>query len=311
MQLFRFGSVPVILLAVAGLSWAEFDAEKVVARVNGEKVVLAELLQRVKSLSVENRTEEVTNQALERIISNRLVMQEAKTRGIPEVTEAEFRKAFPASAMTLPNLSDRAMQEDWVVGVLRERLVLKLTPEVRVKEAELKARFEDLKEGFQPEMADIRWIVVEGEGQAQKIMARLKAGEDFASLAKETSIEKVSANAGGMVGTVRPDKIPEELSKEIFASSSKSRLLLPPIKVEKNIPFYGPPGYYIVEILKLTRQGETTLEKWRPVVEAMIRKEKATKLLDQTLAKRRRQAKIWIQKDLTAFLVSTESERER
>jgi parvulin-like peptidyl-prolyl isomerase len=316
MQLFRFKWASAVVFVFMGLVLIGFESDRVVARVNGEEIILADLLQRMRNTPARqpsedeqqhHKTEAAINEALEKIINNRVLIQEAKTSGIAEVTEEEFHKTFTPSHMTLPNLSDRSFQEDWVVGVLRERMVEKLMPKVSVKEREIKKRFEELRFSFQPEVAVIRWIVVANEREAHRLIDQIQAGADFGHLAQKVSIEEVSAKGGGMVGAVRPDKIPAELSEVIFAQSSQPGLIPQPIEVQNPIPFYGPAGWYIVKIDQIVRQGEASLDTWRPVVEHMIRKENASQLLEERLAKRRKQAKIWIEKDLTNLVENLQS----
>ncbi len=299
-----------VLLGIAGfLLLAGFREDPVVVRVNDDQVILKDLMQRIRSQSGEKADQAATDRAVASIIENRIVMQEAKRRGVPEVTEEVFRKAFPKSAMVLPNLADKAFQEDWVAAALRGGIVRTLMPTVPVSRQELTHLFEELRSSFQPEMAEIRWIVVEKQEEADRVMERLRAGEDFGKVAKEVSIETVSGGNDGVVGTVRPDKVPPELSEVLFAPSTKAGALLPPVRVEKNIPFYGPRGYYIAKVDKIVREGETTLEAWRPLVESMIRKEKAEKKADRILAQRRTEAWIWVEKDLAKIVAEARAEQ--
>jgi parvulin-like peptidyl-prolyl isomerase len=179
-----------------------------------------------------------------------------------------------------------------------------------VSQREIEQRFEATRKDFQPEMAAIRWIVVASEEEGRKVIARLGQGEPFAELAKTASIEPVSAKKGGAVGAVRPDKIPAELSVVVFAKDAKPGLITRPVEVVNAIPFYGPPGWYVVAIDEIVRQGETTLETWRPVIETKLRKEKAVSLLEERLATRRKKAKIWIERDLASLIVPAESAAE-
>jgi hypothetical protein len=86
---------------------------------------------------------------------------------------------------------------------------------------------------------------------------------------------------------------------------------LPPVKVETNVPFYGPKGYYIVEIARIVRKGETTLEEWRPLVESTIRQEKAEKKVEALIPQRRKQAKIWVEKNLAAMVLKAREEEKK
>src|ERR1700688_2175417 len=50
---------------------------------------------------------------------------------------------------------------------------------------------------------EIRIIVVDSRSEAEQILGRLRAGEDFATLAREKSIDPSSAN-GGSLGRLDP-----------------------------------------------------------------------------------------------------------
>jgi tetratricopeptide (TPR) repeat protein len=58
--------------------------------------------------------------------------------------------------------------------------------------------------------AEIRIIVVESRSEAEQILKRLQAGEDFATLAREKSIDPSSTN-GGSLGTLDPASLRTEL----------------------------------------------------------------------------------------------------
>ncbi len=307
MRSLRFEWISGIGLALAGfLFLTGLSEDRVVARVNGDRITLADLGYRLKHDFGDKRGEEFTNKAIETLIRNRVAIQEAKRQGIPQPTEADFRKAFSPGQMTLPNLADRAAQEDWVVRLMADGMAAKVMPKVPFKEVEVKKLFEELRSSLQPEMADIRWIVVQEKEQADRIYEQIQSGAEFAEMAKLHSIEKASGPDGGWVGTIRPDKIPPELAEAVFASTVKTGTLVPPVKVVNPIPFYGPGGYYIVQVAKMIREGETTLEAWRPLVESTLRKERAEKQVEATLMKRRKQAKVWIDKDLHALVAEAQ-----
>src|SRR6185312_1157529 len=61
----------------------------------------------------------------------------------------------------------------------------------------------------------VRIIVVESESDAQQILKRLQTGADFASMAKEKSID-VTAQDGGFMGKVDPASLRNELRNAIL-----------------------------------------------------------------------------------------------
>jgi len=75
----------------------------------------------------------------------------------------------------------------------------------RVSEKDIRDYYDSHKDDFinNKEMRVSR-IVVKGQDDASKVLQRLKGGEDFARVAREVSIDKSSAKAGGDMGYVSP-----------------------------------------------------------------------------------------------------------
>ena len=88
---------------------------------------------------------------------------------------------------------------------------------------------------------EIRIIVVESEPEAEQLLKRLRAGEDFAALAREKSIDPSSTD-GGSLGHVDPASLRTELRKAIQESGNET--LAGPVKI--------PTGF---AILKIERAG--------------------------------------------------------
>ena len=61
-----------------------------------------------------------------------------------------------------------------------------------------------------PTTLDLRIIVVDSSTKADHLLQRLKAGEDFATLARELSIDP-TASDGGYMGRVDPSTLRSEL----------------------------------------------------------------------------------------------------
>jgi hypothetical protein len=76
-----------------------------------------------------------------------------------------------------------------------------------------------------PPTPEIRIIVVESQSEAEQILKRLQAGEDFATLAREKSIDPSSAS-GGSLGRVDPATLRTEL-RDALKSMADGRLAGP------------------------------------------------------------------------------------
>ena len=94
-----------------------------------------------------------------------------------------------------------------------------------------------------PSTVNLRIIVVASAPDADRILKRLKGGEDFATLAREASIDP-TASDGGSMGTVDPAALRSELrdaAKGLAAGQISNVVRL-------------PSGY---AILKVVSPGET------------------------------------------------------
>ena len=96
------------------------------------------------------------------------------------------------------------------------------------------------------EQAHVRHILVETEEEANKVIERLKAGEDFAELAKELSIDPGSSAKGGDLGFVPRGRFVAPIDEAVFT--------LPIGEVSE--PIKSEYGWHVIEVLE---RGEREL----------------------------------------------------
>lgn len=90
------------------------------------------------------------------------------------------------------------------------------------------------------EQANARHILVETEEEANEVIERLEAGEDFAALAEEVSTDPGSAAQGGDLGFVSPGAFVESVDEAVFSL---------PLGVVSE-PVESQFGYHIIEVLE-------------------------------------------------------------
>ena len=90
------------------------------------------------------------------------------------------------------------------------------------------------------EQANARHILVETEEDAAEVLSRLEAGEEFAALAEELSLDTGSGAAGGELGFVPPGRFVEPVDEAIFSL---------PIS-EISAPIESQFGWHIIEVLE-------------------------------------------------------------
>ena len=218
--------------------------ERVIARVNAQIVTLSEFEARqmaavqgarVPEAEVEAFLRQNNARLLEEAMEELLLVDRAAALGMklrPEyldqviddikkeqniTNEAEFMAQLKREGLTLDALR-RNIERSVVVRQVRSR---EIDPKAQVSEADVRAEYERRKGADYTRKATVHLmeIVVKGEGAAaaaETLVARLKKGEDFETLARENSAS-ASRAAGGDLGRVEPDDLNPALSTAIAA----------------------------------------------------------------------------------------------
>jgi foldase protein PrsA len=144
--------------------------------------------------------------------------------------------------------------------LVSEELYKKVTGDVKVSDKEIKDYYDSNRSIYvQRESRDVRHILVTKKALADQLYAQLKAGGDFAKLAKKYSKDPGSAQNGGRLTITRGQTV-NEFDKTAF--SLKKNQLSPPVHTQY--------GYHIIQALSDLRPAKTTpLDK----VKASIRQQ--------------------------------------
>lgn len=144
--------------------------------------------------------------ALDELIMKELVRQEAAKKNIT-VTAADIDKeieTYKKNFGSEENLNLALTQSGMTMELLRESIEMNqlltkiLEPEVKVTDEQVKQTFEENKASFDtPEQVRASVILVKTEAEANEIIKELKAGKDFAELAKRKSLDEATKANGG------------------------------------------------------------------------------------------------------------------
>ncbi len=178
----RFWSSVAVIVAFAAPVWAEGEtAATVVATVNGTDITLGHMIALKETLPEQYQA--LPDDVLFKGILDQLVQQEALAQSVDDLTARD--------SANLDN--DR---RGYVSGVAIQRIVGTAVTDEALQAA-YEARFKDAAP--QTEF-NASHILVETEEQANKLMADLAGGADFAELAKANSTDPGSGSNGGDLG---------------------------------------------------------------------------------------------------------------
>ncbi|MGI6659473.1 MAG: peptidylprolyl isomerase [Dethiobacteraceae bacterium] len=264
----------VLLLATVVGAVVVNQRSEVVATVNGEKITKQELY----DAFVANGGASI----LEQLISERLIAQEAAKLGI-EVTDAEVQqeidrlieenyygmKEYYEQALAQYGITEELLKDNIRTDLQLSAIV---RSKIEVSEAEVEEYFRENQDDFNiPEEIDVRHILVETEEEAEEVLALLRAGEDFAELAKEHSQDPGSADKGGALGFNGRGSFVKEFEDAAFALPVGE--YSEPVKTEH--------GYHIIEVLERKEAKEVEFADVKEQVKEALIEEKVRERLQE------------------------------
>lgn len=221
----------------------------IVATVNGENITNAEYKKAFDNIKAQiesspQYTKDIWNQdyqgkkfidavkenVLNSLIAQKLLVQDALKNNIT-VTDKEINDEYQKEK----GINKDATKEDAKTYLLINKLFDKYTKDVKVTEEELKKYYDDNKAQF--EVVKASHILVADEKTAEDIYNRLMKGEDFATLAKEYSIDTATKDQGGNLGEFPHGVMVPEFDQVAF--SLKKGEISKPVKTDY--------GYHIIK----------------------------------------------------------------
>ena len=226
-----------------------YSGDYIVAVVNSELVTAAEVEQRIERMRMAGAprggplppvTDQLRQQALDSLIEERALLTYARDSGM-RVDEAEIDRAVQSIAtqnkLTMPQLRERLRSEglDYARfrANLRDQILLERVRErevgqrTRVTDAEVDKFIAERTTGSaldtELNIAQILVIVPEGasaetvaqrQARAEAALARVRGGEDFATVAREVS-EDANRARGGEMGLRPVSRLPDTFVAQV------------------------------------------------------------------------------------------------
>jgi foldase protein PrsA len=291
------------------------------ATVNGQGIPLAEVKQQFDAAKSQYpqmfqgadsaaRGKEVAKRLVDNLIDEKLVADAASKMGVT-VTDAQIDKqlgqirsqfknqaAFDAALKKFGTTQDK-LRAQIKSQLLTQAVQSKLSSSQNVSQKDIKAYYDKNTSQFKQTAAkNVSQILVAAKDKAlaDKILAQLKAGADFAALAKQYSIDKASAANGGVLGWPTSPYVPE--FQAAVDKLTKIGQLSAPVK--------STYGWHIIK-LAATRpaQQKTLAQATEQIKQILIQQSKST-AYQAFLSKLRKEAKIEIdQKVLDQIVAGT------
>ncbi|MGO4500858.1 peptidylprolyl isomerase [Paenibacillus sp. 2RAB27] len=195
----------VILIAYASVfpPVSKNNDEKAVAKVNGVEISTTKLYNALVASG--------GAQTLDSMITEELISQESKKAGI-QITDADVTNEIQTIKATYGSedefnqaLANYGMTLDDLKKNMQSQVTLKkiLEPQVTVTDDEIKKYYDENLESLKvPAQVKASHISVATEAEANAIIAKLKSGGDFATLAKESSTDAATKDKGGDLGYI-------------------------------------------------------------------------------------------------------------
>lgn len=292
----RAAALSLSLLAASARADAEV-LDRVVALIDDDAIFLseveryarpylAEMESTVAAAAQPARRAAILRQSLDEMIDERLI-QRAATRAHVTVDDedvdrfianiaqergadvATLRRALESEGVPWSEYRERMERQVLQLKVLQ----LRVRGRINITEADLRAEYARLARELQttslPHVSHIFLAVPETASEAQvaavraraeALAARVRGGADFAAIARESSEDAASREAGGDLGEVQAGTLPEALDEAI------SHLAVGAV----SDPVRGPGGFHVLRVTERRAPAPPAFESVRERLQAVM-----------------------------------------
>ena len=234
--------------------------DPVVAKVDGQPIHLSDLKDAAQNLPENMRgtpPQALYPLLLDRLIDGRALVAAARKSGMDKDPNVQ-RQVVAAE--------DRALQN----AVLNKEIAPSVTDEA------LHARYEKEIAGKPgEEEVHAKHILVDSEAEAKKIISQLKAGADFAALAKQYSKDPSAAQQGGDLGFFKKDEMVPEFADAAFAMQPGQF---------SQVPVHSQFGWHVILVVERRRADPPSYDQAREELRQKMIQEGVQKAVAQARA---------------------------
>ncbi|MCO5107560.1 MAG: peptidylprolyl isomerase [Burkholderiaceae bacterium] len=247
------------LAAVALLPIASAALAQNAAVVNNKPIPKQKVDDFVAALTAQGRpdTPELRAAVREELIARELFVQEAEKKGLAR--NADVQRQL-----------DNVRQDILIRALIRDHL--KANP---IKDDEIKAEYDKVRQQAGDKEYRARHILVEKEDEAKQIIEQLKKGAKFEDLAKKSK-DTGSAQSGGDLDWNTPQTFVKEFS-DAMVNLEKGKFTETPVKTQF--------GYHVIRLDDVREAKAPPLEQVRPQIQQEIERHRIQELQKSLRAK--------------------------
>jgi len=286
----RRASLVLLLLFALGCSGGD---DGWVATVDEKPITPAELERAVadRAAPPETPREDVLHEELERLVLERIVLNRAEKLGVEvrdDEVDARIRELVGPEEEVPKELATPEYREELRRQMLLDRTAVReLAQKVDVPESALVHYFEEKRDSLRtPPRVRIRQIVVPDVEKANRILAELRKGADFAELAAKESIAP-EAVQGGQLPPFAEGEMPEEFDHALRLAVGQ----LSPVVA-------SPFGFHIFRVEEKIPAGEANFDDVREQLRAELEASRLADLRRDWLRELRASAQIRVNERL-------------
>ncbi|MBN1383461.1 MAG: peptidylprolyl isomerase [Elusimicrobia bacterium] len=244
---------------------------QVLARVGSEKITVEEFEKLLANESYALRdylsTEVGQRQYLDALVKEKVALVAARKQGIHK--RPDIKKQLSELEKRLEENYRRMKDKILTDAIIEQKIAL--------GDSDVEKYYEEHKEEFEnPTELKVSHILLGSRGDAENVLARIKKGESFSKLAKEVSIDKMTASKGGDLGFFGRREYVKEFEDAAF-------------KLKKNGDISDvvetPLGYHIIKLVDKRRLKAQKMEDVEMQIRRVLQKEKVDKWMEDASEK--------------------------
>ena len=212
--------------ASLGLAACSNPGEEVVVSTNVGDITQEDFYNSIKEIAGDQLLQQVV---VEKILNDKYKVTDKEIEEELKVVKDQYGEGYEA-ALAQSNLTEDMLKTNIRFSLLQE----KATKDVDVTDEEIQSYYDQSSQEL-----NARHILVEDEALAKELVEKLKAGEDFATLAKENSTDPGSGEKGGDLGWFSTGTMVPAFNDAAYA-----------LKIDEiSEPVQSDFGYHIIQVL--------------------------------------------------------------